>query len=159
LNLLSSEADKALRVFVMRAVIQANIHYVDLSGHNGPGSSPFELDPLAKESGKIAILGCGIACGISNLMHQHAADQLDESDQLLSGWLLPPLLDLYPRFTDPERRGPRTGELSAVFGSSAKHQDRLSVLSDSLTIEFLIQGINASQDELDWTCLVLMDND
>lgn len=72
------------------------------------------LIPLAKESAAIAILGCGIGCGISNLMHQHA------TDQLLSGWLWPPLLDLDPRFTDPERRGPRAGELSAVLGSSAK---------------------------------------
>jgi hypothetical protein len=153
LNLLSPEADKELRVPVMRAVIHANIHYVDLSGHDGPETSPLELDSLAKESATIAVIGCGITCGIINLMHQHAADQLDESEQLLSGWLAPPFLDINLRNTDPARRGPRADELSAVLGSSASYQDRLSVLRDSLAIEFLIQVINAFQDDLSVTTL------
>ncbi len=138
---------------MMRAVIHANIHYVDLSGHDGPASSPLELDALAKESATIAVIGCGVSCGIINLMHQHAVDQLDESEQLLSGFLAPPVLDLNLRITDPERRGPRANELSAVLGSSASHQDRLSVLRDSLAIEFLINMINAFQGDLSVTTL------
>ena len=129
----------------MRAAICAKIHYADLSTRPSGAS---ELDPLARESGTIALNGCGIGPGIVNLMHQYAAEQLDESDQLLSGFFQPPLLDLTPRYTDPERRGPRGDELSAVLGSSASHQDRLSVLRDSLAIEFLIKMINAFQDDL-----------
>ena len=64
-----------------RAAIKAGVNYLDLGGlFNTPRQ--LELDSAAREAGVTVCLGCGATPGVTNLMARHAADQLDQVDEV-----------------------------------------------------------------------------
>src|SRR5262245_5380658 len=64
-----------------RAAIRARINYLDLGGlFNTPRQ--LELDEEAKRAGVTICLGCGATPGVTNLMARHAADQMDQIDEV-----------------------------------------------------------------------------
>jgi len=63
----------------MRAVIEAGKHYVDISRMV---ENPRELSALARNNGVIAVVDCGTAPGVSNMMAGYAASQLEPCERI-----------------------------------------------------------------------------
>src|SRR2546425_8074300 len=64
-----------------RAAIRAKTNYLDLGGlFNTP--KQLELDADAREAGVTICLGCGATPGVTNLMTRHAANQMDDLDEV-----------------------------------------------------------------------------
>jgi len=61
----------------LQAVIEAGKNVVDIAFFP---EDPFELDELAKRSGVTAIVDCGVAPGMSNLLVGHASGLLDKTE-------------------------------------------------------------------------------
>jgi lysine 6-dehydrogenase len=64
----------------LKAVIEAGKDVVDIAFF---AEDPFSLSDLAEEKGVAAIVDCGVAPGMSNLLVGHADHQLDETDTVL----------------------------------------------------------------------------
>ena len=60
----------------LQTVIEAGKNVVDIAFFP---EDPFQLDSLAKQQGVTAIVDCGVAPGMSNLLVGHASTQLDET--------------------------------------------------------------------------------
>jgi lysine 6-dehydrogenase len=69
-------------VNVMRAAIESGLHYVDLGGLYHVTLKQLELNDEAKKAGVTAILGCGCAPGITNLLAMHGANKLEKVDSV-----------------------------------------------------------------------------
>jgi lysine 6-dehydrogenase len=65
---------------VMKAALQAQVHYLDLGGLFYTTRKQLKLDKKFKKMGKLAILGIGSAPGIANVMARYLADQFDRVD-------------------------------------------------------------------------------
>ena len=64
-----------------RAAIKARVNYLDLGGlFNTP--KQLLLDEDARKASVTICLGCGATPGVTNLMTRHAADQLDQVDEV-----------------------------------------------------------------------------
>jgi lysine 6-dehydrogenase len=63
----------------LRAVIAAKRNYVDISFMP---ENPLDLDSLARESGVTAVVDCGVAPGLSNLLAGHAASTFDPCERI-----------------------------------------------------------------------------
>jgi saccharopine dehydrogenase-like NADP-dependent oxidoreductase len=63
----------------LRAVIEAGRPYVDISFMP---ENAMDLDGLARERGVTAVVDCGVAPGVSNMMAGHAAASLDACERL-----------------------------------------------------------------------------
>src|SRR6266851_1427100 len=64
-----------------RAAIRAGVNYLDLGGlFNTP--KQLELDANAHSAGVTICLGCGATPGVTNLLTRHAADQMDQVDEV-----------------------------------------------------------------------------
>jgi len=64
-----------------RAAIRAGVSYLDLGGlFNTP--KQLELDEEARKAGVTVCLGCGATPGVTNLMTRHAANQMDQVDEV-----------------------------------------------------------------------------
>ena len=61
----------------LQAVIEAGKNVVDIAFFP---EDPFELDELAQRAGVTAIVDCGVAPGMSNLLVGHASSLLDKTD-------------------------------------------------------------------------------
>jgi len=64
----------------LKAVIEAGKNVVDIAFFS---EDPFELDDLAKDKGVTAIVDCGVAPGISNLLVGHVDSILDHTESVL----------------------------------------------------------------------------
>lgn len=64
----------------LEAIIGAGKNVVDIAFFP---ENPFDLDALAKEKGVTAVVDCGVAPGISNLLIGHVHEQLDRTDSVL----------------------------------------------------------------------------
>jgi len=64
----------------LRRVIEAGKNVVDISFF---AEDPFELDGLARERGVTAVVDCGIAPGLSNVIAGHVVNQMDSVDSYL----------------------------------------------------------------------------
>jgi len=64
----------------LKAAIEARKPVVDIAFFP---EDPFELDALAKAKGVTAVVDCGVAPGMSNLLAGYAHDQLDETESVL----------------------------------------------------------------------------
>jgi len=60
----------------LRAILEARIDVVDIAFFP---ENPFELDQLAKDNGVRAIVDCGVAPGMSNLLVGHVDRELEET--------------------------------------------------------------------------------
>src|SRR5215470_1054859 len=64
-----------------RAAIRARVNYLDLGGlFNTP--KQLELDEAARAAGVTICLGCGATPGVTNLLARHAADQMEQVDEV-----------------------------------------------------------------------------
>jgi len=70
----------SLRFTALRTVIATGTDAVDIAFYP---EDPFDLHDLAIEKGVTAIVDCGVAPGMSNLLAAHAAAQLDEPESIL----------------------------------------------------------------------------
>jgi len=64
----------------LQAVIEARKNVIDIAFFP---ENPFGLDALAKENGVTAIVDCGVAPGMSNLLTGHAHRMLDKTENVL----------------------------------------------------------------------------
>ncbi len=64
----------------MRRIIDAGKNVVDISFF---GEDPFELDDLAKQRGVTAIVDCGVAPGLSNVIAGHVHKHMDKVESYL----------------------------------------------------------------------------
>lgn len=64
----------------LQAVIEAGKNVVDIAFFP---EDPFELDELAKKNGVVALVDCGVAPGMSNLLVGHADSLLDRTDNVM----------------------------------------------------------------------------
>jgi lysine 6-dehydrogenase len=62
---------------VMRAALQARSHYIDLGGLFHTTRKQMTLDEDFREASLLAVLGCGSAPGITNIMARYGCDNLD----------------------------------------------------------------------------------
>lgn len=69
-------------VEVMRAALKARVHYVDLGGLFHVTRKQLQLHNQFKKAGLLALLGIGAAPGITNIMADHAASQLDRVQEI-----------------------------------------------------------------------------
>ncbi len=69
----------ALGLQTLRAVIEARRTYVDISFMP---ENAWDLDSLAREQGVCAVVDCGVAPGVSNLLCGHALTLLERCDRL-----------------------------------------------------------------------------
>ncbi|RLI46743.1 hypothetical protein DRO69_02380 [Candidatus Bathyarchaeota archaeon] len=67
---------------VMSAAIESGVNYLDLGGLYHVTLKQLELDDQAKKAGTTAILGCGCAPGITNILAMHGANKLDKVDSV-----------------------------------------------------------------------------
>ena len=65
---------------VLQSVIEAGIDVVDIAFFP---ENPFDLDDLARDRGVTAIIDCGVAPGMSNVLVSHAAGKLDRAEKAL----------------------------------------------------------------------------
>ncbi|MBU0596242.1 saccharopine dehydrogenase NADP-binding domain-containing protein [Candidatus Bipolaricaulota bacterium] len=63
----------------LQAIIEAGVNVVDIAFFS---EDPFELDELAKANGVTAIVDCGVAPGMSNLLVGHVDHLLDRTDSV-----------------------------------------------------------------------------
>lgn len=71
---------------VLRAAIRAGCHYLDINDDWEPTLEMLELDEEAKRAGITAIIGMGASPGLSNLLAVKAMNELDQVDDLITGW-------------------------------------------------------------------------
>ena len=64
---------------VLRSILEAGKNTVDIAFFP---EDPFALDSLAKTQGVTAIVDCGVAPGMSNLLVGHVASRLDETERV-----------------------------------------------------------------------------
>jgi len=64
----------------LKSVIEAGKNVVDIAFFP---EDPFELDELAKEKGVTAIVDCGVAPGMSNILIGHVDSLLDRTEEIL----------------------------------------------------------------------------
>jgi lysine 6-dehydrogenase len=64
----------------LQAIIEAGKDVVDIAFFP---ENPFDLDALAREKGVTAVVDCGVAPGMSNLLVGHVHEQLDRTDSVL----------------------------------------------------------------------------
>ena len=69
-----------LGLATLRTVIEAGKPYCDISFMPEDGT---QLDGLARENGVTAVLDCGVAPGLANMLIGHAARQLEETHDVL----------------------------------------------------------------------------
>ena len=79
-------ADYRLNLSVMRGVLAAGAHYVDLGGLYHVTKQQLELDGDFRERGLAALLGMGSAPGKTNLLAAAAVDRLDDDPESLEIW-------------------------------------------------------------------------
>ena len=63
----------------LRAVIESGTNYVDISFM---GEDPLQLDDLARQRGVTAVVDCGVAPGLANVIIGHCSTELDELDDV-----------------------------------------------------------------------------
>ena len=71
---------------VLRAAIRAGCHYLDINDDWEPTLEMLELDEEAKKAGITAVIGMGASPGLSNLLAVKAMNELDQVDDLITGW-------------------------------------------------------------------------
>ena len=92
-DLVAGALSSGLGLRTLRAVIEAGKPYCDISFM---AEDAWQLDELAKKHGVCAVVDCGVAPGVSNLLVGHAASQLDtcERVEILVGGL--PVIRRWP---------------------------------------------------------------
>lgn len=72
---------------VLEACIDAGVDYVDMCDDEDSALSLLELDEEASEKGVTALICCGIAPGLVNVLARAAADELDSVEDIELAWV------------------------------------------------------------------------
>ena len=72
----------------LNVAIESGCHYIDYADDGIAAMKANELDEQAKISGVTALIGMGIAPGLTNLIMQNAIDQFDYCEKIEFGWVL-----------------------------------------------------------------------
>lgn len=67
---------------VMKAALQAGLHYLDLGGLFHMTKKQVVLDEDFRKANLLAVLGCGSTPGMTNVMARYACDRLEEVDSV-----------------------------------------------------------------------------
>ncbi len=81
-SVLLNAADYTFNLDVMRAAIDARVHYADLGGLFHMTKAQYELDAACRDAGITAVLGIGSTPGITNVLARVAVDRLDRVERL-----------------------------------------------------------------------------
>jgi saccharopine dehydrogenase-like NADP-dependent oxidoreductase len=73
---------------VLDCAITHGVHYADICDDWEPTLSMLERSEAARKTGTVAIIGIGCSPGITNMLAVKAAGQLDEVDELITGWTI-----------------------------------------------------------------------
>lgn len=73
---------------ILTTAIEVGIDYVDVCDDWEATVDLLELDERARERGVRAVVGLGMSPGLTNLLAQRAAEELDEVDRIVTGWPL-----------------------------------------------------------------------
>ena len=73
-------------VQVLEACIESGCHYLDINDDWEPTLDMLELDERARQAGVSAIIGMGVSPGISNLLAVKAIGELDQVEDVYTGW-------------------------------------------------------------------------
>jgi lysine 6-dehydrogenase len=76
-NLVISAVPGFMGFNTLREILESGVNVVDISFFP---EDPFELDDLAKEKGLTAVIDCGVAPGLCNLIAGYVAGKLDRTD-------------------------------------------------------------------------------
>lgn len=82
---------------VMKAAIEVGAHYIDLGGLYYMTLKQLKLNELASDAGITAVLGCGLAPGLTNILAKYGADKLDQVEEIhviAGGKVLHPILPI-----------------------------------------------------------------
>lgn len=71
---------------ILEAAIESRCHYLDINDDWEPTLKMLELNEAAENAGITAVVGIGASPGISNLLAVQAAGELDQIDDLMTGW-------------------------------------------------------------------------
>ena len=71
---------------VLKLALEQDCHYLDICDDWEPTEKMFTLHELAREKGKLALLGLGASPGITNLLALKAMDELDVVYKVYTGW-------------------------------------------------------------------------
>ncbi|GEM32550.1 hypothetical protein NN3_35570 [Nocardia neocaledoniensis NBRC 108232] len=94
---------------ILSAAIDAHCDYIDICDDPEPTIEMLALDARAKAAGVTALLGMGASPGVANLLALRAGAELDQVDELITGW------NIHSARTEPVQAGPST----PTAGSSA----------------------------------------
>jgi lysine 6-dehydrogenase len=150
---------------VMKAAIEANIHYLDMGGLFHVTRKQMEMDSIAREAGVTAVLGAGESPGMTNIMCAASAKELDaveeirirvgarettdqKSDRLVFPFAVstvfdeyskPPIMFLNGQFQEVEcLSGAEEVQFAGPIGKQACHY---SIHSEIATLPLSIKGI------------------
>ncbi len=73
---------------ILNTVLGAGKHYADICDDWEAMLDMLELDPKAKSTGSLALLGMGASPGITNLLAKSISASFDQVDELFTGWSL-----------------------------------------------------------------------
>ncbi|WP_063043860.1 saccharopine dehydrogenase family protein [Nocardia pseudovaccinii] len=73
---------------ILRAAIESGCDYLDIDDDWESTVAALELDAAAKSAGVRVVKGMGASPGLSNLLARAAASELDQVDELYTGWAL-----------------------------------------------------------------------
>ncbi len=71
---------------ILEAAIETCCHYLDINDDWEPTLKMLELDEAARKAGITAVVGIGASPGISNLLAVRASSELDQVEELITGW-------------------------------------------------------------------------
>ncbi len=152
-------------VDVMKAAIEAEVHYVDMGGLFHVTRRQMELDDSARQAGVTAVLGAGESPGITNVMCASSSEELDsvedvrirvgarenvssKSDNLVFPFAVstvfdeyskPPIMFLNGKFEQVE---PLSGEEEVHFADPVGKQTcHYSIHSEIATLPLNIKGV------------------
>ena len=83
---------------ILRAVIEAGVHYIDICDDWEPTLEMLDLHDEARQAGVTAVIGLGASPGITNLLAVLAIKELDQTDKIYTIWDLDS--------AKPEKTGP-----------------------------------------------------
>ena len=75
-------------VLILQAAIAAGCDYVDICDDWEPTLDMLGMDDAARDAGVIALVGMGASPGLSNLLAASAAGELDQVEEIVTGWSL-----------------------------------------------------------------------
>ena len=72
---------------VLEACVEGGVDYIDMCDDEDSALSLLDLDGEARERGVLALICCGIAPGLLNVLARAAATELDEVDDMELAWV------------------------------------------------------------------------